>query len=280
MMNLRKAHRIAVLAAGVLGVSPALAQDKASCLDAAAQGQQLRDSHKLVEAREQLRICAASACPVAVQSDCAGWLDSVEKALPSIVAAAKTAAGSDLVDVRVTVDGRPFAVKLDGEAIPMDPGLHVFHFEAADGSKVDQRVVVGEGQRNLRVAVVLEKPVVQPPPMPAPPEPNPGLGTQKVLALVAGGVGVVGLGLGTVLGVLALSERSDAETVCAGTLCPTPDGVNKWSSATSTANISSAMFAVGVLGVAGGAALWLTAPSATGPQVGLGPGLLQVKCTW
>lgn len=281
-----KSLLVPVLAAPLLlGVSAAGAQDRASCLDAVAKGQQLRDSHKLVEARDQLRICAASACPAAVQSDCAGWLESVEKALPSVVAAAKTTAGAELVDVQVTVDGRPFATKLDGQAIPIDPGLHVFHFEAANHSKADQRVVLGEGQQNLRVAVTLESPVqAPPPPQPNPPpareSQSPGLGTQKVLALVAGGVGVVGLGLGTVFGVLALSKRSDAEKVCPGASCPTSDGVTKWSDATSTANISSAALIVGALGVVGGTALWLTAPSASRPQVGFGPGTLQLKGTW
>jgi hypothetical protein len=49
----------------------------------------------LIEAREQLRACAAAQCPAVVQTDCAGWLAEVEKALRSVVVAAKDGAGVD-----------------------------------------------------------------------------------------------------------------------------------------------------------------------------------------
>jgi hypothetical protein len=51
--------------------------DKAACLDASSQAQSLRDAHKLVEARQKLRVCAQAACPGVVQRDCLSWLDAV-----------------------------------------------------------------------------------------------------------------------------------------------------------------------------------------------------------
>ena len=105
--------------------------------------------------------------------------------------------------------------------------------------------------------------------------------TRKVLALVAGGVGAVGLGLGTAFGVMAMSLKNDAQSACPNQ-CPTQDGVNKWSTAGTSAKIADVGFIIGGVGLVGGAVLWFTAPSgsAAGTQVGLGPGVLQVKGTW
>ena len=128
------------------GTPAAPADTKAACLDAATKGQRFRDTHKLVEAREQLRVCAAAQCPGVVQTDCANWLAEVDKALPSVVLAAKNGAGGDLVDVRVSVDGQPLVAKLDGQAVPMNAGLHTFHFEGTAGV-VDQQVVVLPSRR-------------------------------------------------------------------------------------------------------------------------------------
>ncbi|HEX3346395.1 MAG TPA: hypothetical protein VHS09_17545, partial [Polyangiaceae bacterium] len=111
----------------------ALADEKAVCLDASLKGQTLRNADKLLEARDQFRICAQLQCPSVVQTDCASWLDAVEKNLPTVVLTAKDGAGAALIDVRVTVDGAPLTASLDGRSIPMNPGPHSFHFELPDG---------------------------------------------------------------------------------------------------------------------------------------------------
>jgi hypothetical protein len=142
---------VAAAFASCLLASSAFA-DKQVCTDAYGQAQTLRDAHKLTEAREQLRVCARADCPDFIAKDCAGWLKDVEPRIPSVVLIAKNAAGSDLVDVKVTVDGAPVATKLDGLAVDVDPGAHTFAFEAADG-KVEQKVVIAEGGKAQRVSV-------------------------------------------------------------------------------------------------------------------------------
>jgi hypothetical protein len=74
---------------------------------------------------------------------------------------AKNAAGSDLVDVKVTVDGAPLATKLDGLAVDVDPGAHTFAFEAPDG-RVEQKVVITEGGKAQRVSVAFGAPGTAP----------------------------------------------------------------------------------------------------------------------
>jgi hypothetical protein len=91
-----------------------------------------------VEAREKFAVCAAAECPPVVQGDCAGWLASVEKALPSVVLMAKDDGGASLIDVKVTMDGQPFLKRLDGRAVSVDPGPHTFRFEGPGGVTVEQ----------------------------------------------------------------------------------------------------------------------------------------------
>jgi hypothetical protein len=228
----------------VLLTTAAFADDKAACMDAASKGQRLRDTHKLVEARAELRVCATAQCPSVIQSDCAIWLADVEKALPSVVVTAKDGAGADLVDVKVSVDGRPLASKLDGQAVPMNAGPHTFHFEGADGSILDRQVMVKEGERNQAVAVVLGA---------AAPTPS---STWKTLGWVLGGTGVVGLGVGTVFGVIAMGDKNgahcDANNVCDP---GTTRGIK------SAALVSDVGWIAGGVLLAGGAALVLFAPS-------------------
>src|SRR5580704_5018677 len=88
------------LASGVL--FPAWADEKQACSDAYQLAQTLRDQHKLVKAREQLRVCAAATCPGFISKECTGWLKDVDARVPSVVLTAKDAAGADVTDARVT----------------------------------------------------------------------------------------------------------------------------------------------------------------------------------
>jgi hypothetical protein len=253
---------------------------------AADAGQDLRDAHKPLEARQQFQTCAATTCPKVVQDDCTRWLEAIEAAVPSVVVTAKSDAAVDLVDVTVLVDGQPFATKLNGESLSLDPGAHVFHFEAKGGGSLDREVVVAEGERNQRVAVVLKASGSA-----SSPEPEPvsrssslastpaGLGTQRILAIAAGGVGVVGLGVGTVFGIVALSTRSAANGICPDASCPTQLGSEKWSNAVAASSVSTAALIVGGAGLLAAATLWFTAPAAS-TQVGVYPGGAQLRMEW
>ncbi len=145
---------ILALAAACFVASPALADEKQVCSDAYAKAQTFRDAHKLTAAREQLRICGRAECPSFIAKDCAGWLKDADARMPSVVFVVKNAAGSDLIDVKVTMDGAPLVAKLDGLAVDVDPGAHTFGFEAPDG-KAEEKMVVTEGAKAQRVAVTL-----------------------------------------------------------------------------------------------------------------------------
>jgi hypothetical protein len=244
------------IAVATLLVSASSFADDAACLAAASKGQKLRNAHQLVEARDQLRVCAAAGCPGVVQSDCVTWLAEVDKQVPGAVAAAKNGSGVDLVDVKVTVDGKPFAAKLDGQALPIDAGAHTFHFEAPDGTSVDRQVIIKEGDKAQEVSVVLGAPAQSPSTSPGAvsavaPEKS---STWRTAGWVLGGAGVVGLALGTVFGIVALSDKSSAN--CVNDVCnPGTLGGMKTMSAVSTTG-----FVAGGVFLAGGVGLILFAP--------------------
>jgi hypothetical protein len=79
-----------------------------------------------------------------------------------------------------------------------------------------------------------------------------------------------------------LSKKSDAQQACPD-VCSDQHGVDLWNDAVSSRNLATAFFLVGGVGIAGAAALWLTAPAGGTPSaqvVGLGAGILHVKATW
>ncbi len=138
------------------GPAEAVAQEqKQQCIAASERAQQLRIDGKLVEAQKQLVECAAAACPGAVRADCAAWLTQVNALMPSIVLVARDATGEDLADVTVTMDGQPFATKLDGKALAAGPGEHVFRFERPGVAPASKKVILREGESARKIEVTL-----------------------------------------------------------------------------------------------------------------------------
>jgi hypothetical protein len=291
MRRPRNALMMAVAALLLLadGVAHASGPTTADCLAASDASLTLGNQHKLRDERSQLLTCAAKSCPADVRKECARRVDEVSTQIPTIIFQAKDASGADLGAVKVTMDGERLAERLEGTALAVDPGEHTFTFETAGQAPVTRKLLIQQAQKDRREVVQLGTPPTVAPPVSTAAEPSApapaedakqGLGGQKTFALVAGGIGVVGLGLGAAFGLVALSQKNAAESACPSSPCSTQAGATRWSSAGSSGNISTIAFIVGGVGVAGAAVLWLTAPSTTTTQVGFGPGSLQLKGAW
>jgi hypothetical protein len=166
--------------------------------------------------------------------------------------------------------------RLDGTALSVDPGEHAFTFETAAQPSVTKTVLIQEAQKARLESVTFG---TRPPAA----DVTHGMPPQRVLAIVAGGVGVAGIGVGTAFGLMAASKKSTAERACPNNPCDSEEGVAKWSDAGSTGNISTIAFIVGGVGVAGAALLWFSTPRSSAgasAQVGVGPGALEVKGSW
>lgn len=287
--------RIALLTSASLTSVSVFADDKATCLGAASSGQTLRDSHQLIEARDQFRVCAQQQCPSVVQRDCAGWVDAVEKSIATVVITAKDGAGADLLDVQVSVDGAPLVSKLDGQAVAVNPGVKTFHFQLADGTGLDEQLLVKEGGRNQPVSVVLKRGKAATastdkkeesalPTKDVSRAAESGTGSPwKTIGWIAGGAGVVGLGLGAAFGIAAIVDKNRAD--CVDDYCD----AGPLSSAKQAAGIANVGLIAGGVLLAGGAALVLFAPSdrhegvgvvQVMPLLGKNGGAISVEGSW
>jgi hypothetical protein len=268
-------RRALVVLAGLTILGKAAAEPtKLECVEANEAAQDLRRGGSLRAAHEKLATCTATACPAAVREDCAQRLSDVTAAQPTIVFVAKDATGADLETVRVTLDGAPFADKLDGTALEVDPGEHTFRFELPGARAVVKRLVLHEGEQGRRETVVMRS-MLSAAQTATTETPASSLASRWPV-YAAFGAGAAGLVVGSVFGALALGTKSTLEAECgpSRTHCPATD-VARLNAEAWGADIG---FGVALVGAALGTVLLLTSPQAPArgrestfvPRVGLG----------
>jgi hypothetical protein len=182
--------------------------------------------------------------------------------------------------LEITRDGEPVGAPQWGLPIPADIGEHVVAAKAPHHRPWKTVAVVkGEGTSTVTLVPPLEPASATEEEAPPPGPGETGLGTQRTLAIVAGGVGVVGLGLGTVFGLKSKSKHDEAAGYCNNPNCPDARGVDAGNDARSSGNVATIGFVIAGLGLGGGIALWVTAPKSAAPaaQVGFGLGSMQIK---
>lgn len=205
-MPVRRAARAAAIAI-LLGASSAHADDREVCASASELAQTLKLSGKLTDASTQVAICARPVCPKVVRKDCEELATEIEQAQPTIAIDARDAGGHDLTAVRVTIDDVVVAETLTGKAIPVNPGPHAMKYETAGAAPITDNVVVREGQKARVLEVRFASPAKPQPVPPPPPAPEPH--STPTLVYILGGVGVVSLGVFTVLALSGQSRFDD-----------------------------------------------------------------------
>jgi hypothetical protein len=189
--------------------------------------------------------------------------------------------------VTVTMDGNPVPEALLGVAHPVDPGEHRFEARGANSQSGITRVQLREGATEtvvltLRAASDAIPPAhgtrdeaagaVTPAAAPVAPAATPKERSNgfKIGSYVGIGVGVVGVGLGTVFLVRSMKKRSDANNICnlPDSSCPESrkGEVSQLDSAASSAGtIATVSFAVGGVGLAAGITMLLLTHPAESP---------------
>lgn len=200
--------------------------EKVECIAAFEQAQVKRATSHLIEAQKHLLDCSRPTCGNALMTECTQMYTEVERALPSVVLSARVEGSHvDLSAVEVLIDGRPFAVSLDGRPIPVNPGEYELTFNAPGYPALRRRVVIGTGDKYRQVSVVIPAPqpalpeAVVVPSAPAPRDPT-GV---PVMSYVLGGVGVAGLGTFAVLRIIANGDFDTLKEGCASQGCPSSD---------------------------------------------------------
>ncbi len=217
---------MAVVAASLVAArAPSARADDMACIAAAEHELAVRKEQKLRDALKELAVCAAPACPAAVRNECNRRLVELNAALPTVVLSATDGTGNDMSAVTVTIDGAPLAAALDGRAVAVDPGNHVFRFEAAGKTAVEKTVIVGEGVKDRHIEVAFAPAsgaaVVAPVPSPSasahplPPSSDTGRGGGvRTAGWVVGSVGLAGGIAAGVFGGLAIAGASNAKSEC------------------------------------------------------------------
>jgi hypothetical protein len=212
----------------VLAAPPAHADNEA-CLSAHEKAQIERMHGRYVEAHAQLLACAQASCPGGVRNDCKGWLGEVEASLPTLVFAVSDASGRDLVDVRISADGRLLDERADGRSLTLNPGLYTLRFEAKGYVTQEQQLLVREAEKQRIVRVTLQ-PLgagLTPPPTAAPPSvpaaESPAAERKRRLLLttyVMGGAALATLGTGIGFGVSGEKKKDELEAEKCEPDCP------------------------------------------------------------
>jgi hypothetical protein len=175
------------------------------------------------------------------------------------------AAISDQQSLEIKRDGVLLGKPLWGTPTPIDPGEHSITASAPQKKTWQGKVnVPASGGSTVSIKIPeLEAGPIETPPVGEPGADGPAPGrTQRILGLVVGGVGIVGLGVGTYFGLQVKSKKDDSEGHCNGNLCDQA-GVDARNDARSLATISDIAFIAGGALVIGGVVIYLTAPSSS-----------------
>jgi hypothetical protein len=214
-------------------------------------------------------------------------------------------AGTQLADDRTTTQGSHVGNLYPMSAATIDLGLHPGHHsivakneqgqarwevDLSPASSVTHKFEIANASAQPGPAA---PPVATPPTDPGPAAPVVAVGTDstepnsksstRTLAFVAGGVGVVGVGAGVLFAVMRSSKVKESEDLCTGPSGACPESQRTKideldNSAKTNGTLSVVGFAVGGIGLATGAALFMMSSPSTSsaasprfqPWVGLG----------
>jgi hypothetical protein len=243
------------------------------CLAASEAWIPNRESHHLRDARAELLVCASPSCPHDVREECARHVPEINAAIPTIVFEAKTTTGKDLPGVTVSIDGAPFATKLDGTSLEIEPGEHNVRAEASGVPAVEQVVVVNEGDKARHERITFHVPgeptsqtvvVVRPR----------SHGSQRIIGIVVGSIGLAGIAAGAVLGAVATSDWSQVKAECPMlTQCSVPDAYALHDTTVTLGWASTAAFIAGGAALVAGIVIFVTTPRDSTVRVGIHPSL-------
>ena len=195
-------------------------------------------------------------------------LADLEKKLSRLSVAVPEAARAS--GLQVTVDGTALDAAAYGVALPVDPGSHLIRAEAPGKAPFEKSVDVPSTSAKLEVEV---PPLADQAGAPAaaaadaassPASADVGAGssgtpTVRTLGFVAGGLGIVAVGVGSFFGLRAMNRWDARNAACQGGC--TADAKTAGDDAQQAATISTVGFGVGVAALGAGLVLILTSSS-------------------
>lgn len=203
----------------------------------------------------------------------------MQKLAPQLAHITVRPPASAVAGLVVKLDGVKLASAALGVPAPVDPGKHVIQASAPGRQSWSKQVEIDKNGEEKSVSIpalgalgatARNKPTTAqgksptganatlPPPTPSSGSPD----KRRIAAYVAGGVGVVGLGLGSYFGLKAFSDWKTRNDNCPGGHC-NQAAVDAHDSAHTAAIVSDVSFGVGVAALGAAAYLWFTSSPAS-----------------
>jgi hypothetical protein len=276
---------------GVLMAAPmvrAASPGESECDEDSKAAAQLRIAGALMAAHARLASCLSAGCSNRLRDACAHEMTAIEAATPTVMLEAKDEASNSLTAVHVTMDGESFLERLDGAAVPVDPGDHLLTFDAPGFGRTEAGFSAREGQKKIRVVVFLRaapharsNSLILSSPASAPgrrDEPS-TLATRRNVGLALGCAGIAGVAVGTIWSLVSKATYDHAlASECGGDAnrCSMV-GIADGQTAHQQAAVATVSFVAAGALLAAGAGLFLTSPKRNGvsiaPSVGGGGGV-------
>jgi hypothetical protein len=218
-------------------------KERAACAAGYESAQQLESASRLRQAKDTFAACMRAAC-TSVQAKCAANFTRLESDIPTVIPIVTDASGEARSNVQVTIDGVVLATELDGRALPVDPGLHVFSFAEGGDALGTKKVLIVQGEHDRAISIEVSSPekhaasastpadatpppsTDRPEPAPAPkkeiaapaaegsaPEPTAG-GGAAVAPLLLGSLGLAGVGAYGALTYLGKKDNEPCSPSC------------------------------------------------------------------
>jgi hypothetical protein len=185
-----------------------------------------------------------------------------------------TLAKSAPADAKVERDGAALGAPSLGVALPVDPGAHTITVKAPGHQDATKQITIAEGEKQaLEVDVGpagAGSTTTAPPPVKT--DDTKGGGGVSPLVFIGFGVAVVGVGVGSVTGIMALGKGSDAKTACPNKVCNSASAKDDADSGKTVGTISTIAFIAGGVGAAVGVVGLLTGGKKTEGKVDVGIG--------
>jgi len=155
----------------------------------------------------------------------------------------------------IKVGEQEFGAALLDSEFPLDPGEYEIVASAPGRIAHRQTVIVPEGPGSLSIQIPgleeegedVESPVVV--------DTTDSLSTMQLVGVGAAGVGVIGLGIGTVFGIITFSEQGTVEDHCDGQFCD-QEGIDADDAAHTAAAVSTVSLIAGTVLVGAGVVLF------------------------
>lgn len=229
--------------------------EKAACVAAHDDAQQLQSTQKWRAARARLLSCSSESCPGVVREDCARAIGELDAAAPSIVFGATDAKG-DVLDVRVVLDGEMVAERIDGRSLTVDPGPHVARFHRTGRLPLEVTFVARPGEKNRAVHAAFEpREANNAHALVTPVRAESTTRRFPLVPTLVGGAGLLALGGGLAFRLSADAEADHLRNTCA----PTCDASSR-DALSDKIVASNVSLSIGAVALATAAVIWLVEP--------------------